>query len=102
MVSRAGANSIFELLALKKPNILIPLPGGRGDQLLNAKSFEGQGYSMVIRQEEITTELLVSKINELYKNRESYISRMSESTQQDAIKIIAGLIEEASAPETDE
>ena len=102
VVSRAGANSIFELLALKKPNILIPLPGGRGDQLLNAKSFEGQGYSMVIRQEEITTELLVSKINELYKNGESYISRMTESTQQDAIKIIAGLIEEACEPKSDD
>lgn len=98
VVSRAGANSIFELLALKKPNILIPLPGGRGDQLLNARSFEGQGYSMVIRQEEITTELLISKINELYENRKSYITKMSESTQQDAIKIIADLIDEAAKP----
>ena len=95
VVSRAGANSVFELLALKKPNILIPLPGGRGDQLLNARSFEGQGYSMVIKQEDITTELLVSKVNELYENRESYISAMSESTQQDAIKIICDMLVEA-------
>ena len=102
VVSRAGANSIFELLALKKPNILIPLPGGRGDQLLNARSFEGQGYSMVIKQDEITTELLVSKIDELYENKETYISAMAKSTQQDAIKIIADLIAEAAEHESNE
>ena len=41
VISRAGANAICELLALKKPNILIPLPAAssRGDQLLNAASF---------------------------------------------------------------
>lgn len=45
VISRAGANAICELLALKKPNILIPLPAGssRGDQLLNAASFEAPG-----------------------------------------------------------
>ena len=102
VVSRAGANSIFELLALKKPNILIPLPGGRGDQLLNARSFEGQGYSMVIKQDEITTDLLVSKIDELYENKETYISAMAKSTQQDAIKIIADLIAEAAEHESNE
>lgn len=95
VISRAGANSVFELLALKKPNILIPLPGGRGDQLLNARSFESQGYSMVIRQEDVTTDLLVEKVNEMYEGRQAYIDRMSESKQQDAIAVIAGLIKEA-------
>ena len=100
VISRAGANSIFELLALKKPNILIPLPGGRGDQLLNARSFEGQGYSMVIKQEELTTDLLVSKTDELFENKESYISAMSKSTQQDAIKLITDLIVAAAEHES--
>ena len=46
VISRAGANAICELLALKKPNLLIPLvSGSRGDQILNAKSFEAQGFS---------------------------------------------------------
>ena len=100
VVSRAGANSVFELLALKKPNILIPLPGGRGDQLLNAKSFEQQGYSMVVKQEDITTEYLIEKIDELYSRRETYISKMSESKQQDAIRVITDLISEtAKKPE---
>ena len=49
VISRAGANAICELLALKKPNLLIPLvSGSRGDQILNAKSFEAQGFSMVL------------------------------------------------------
>ena len=100
VVSRAGANSVFELLALKKPNILIPLPGGRGDQLLNAKSFEQQGYSMVLKQEEITPDVLVKKIDELYAQRETFISKMSGSEQQDAIRVIADLITEtAKRPE---
>ena len=44
VISRAGANAICELLALRKPNILIPLPAksSRGDQILNARSFERQ------------------------------------------------------------
>lgn len=45
VISRAGANAICELLALHKPNILIPLPASasRGDQILNARSFERPG-----------------------------------------------------------
>ena len=47
ILSRAGANSICEILALRKPNILIPLSAAasRGDQILNARSFEKQGFS---------------------------------------------------------
>src|SRR5690606_9211173 len=52
VISRAGANAICEILALRKPNILIPLPQGasRGDQILNADSFENQGYSYVLSE----------------------------------------------------
>ena len=98
VISRAGANAICEILALKKPNLLIPLPAGssRGDQILNAASFEAQGYSMVISEDDLTKELLISKIQELYCNRNTYIEAMSESEQSDAIQTIMGLIEEAS------
>ena len=50
VISRAGANAICELLALRKPNLLIPLSANasRGDQILNARSFERQGFSMVL------------------------------------------------------
>lgn len=98
VISRAGANAICEILALKKPNLLIPLPAksSRGDQLLNAASFEAQGYSMVIEEDDLTKELLVAKVQELYCNRNTYIQAMEESEQSDAIQTIMALIEEVS------
>lgn len=96
VISRAGANSICELLALKKPNILIPLPAAssRGDQLVNAKSFEAQGFSVVIDEEDLTTSLLADKVHELYFHRQSYISAMSKSGQMDSVATIMKLIRE--------
>lgn len=97
VISRAGANAICELLALKKPNILIPLPAAssRGDQLLNAASFEAQGYSIVLNEDDITTNLLVDKVHELYFNRQNYVEAMSRSHQMDAVKTIMELINAA-------
>lgn len=99
VISRAGANAICELLALKKPNILIPLPtaSSRGDQLLNAASFEAQGFSIVINEDDLTTNLLVDKVLELFSNRRSYTNAMSQSGQMDSIPKIMKLIEEAAA-----
>ncbi len=96
VISRAGANAISELLALKKPNILIPLPAAnsRGDQVLNAKSFESQGFSIVIDEDDLTNKLFLEKIQELYFNRFTYIDAMKKSSQRDAIGAIIGLIEE--------
>ncbi len=97
VISRAGANAICELLALKKPNILIPLPAAssRGDQLLNAKSFESQGFSIVIDEDDLTTNLLVDKVHELYFTRQTYADAMSRSGQMDSIATIMKLLEEA-------
>ena len=97
VISRAGANAICELLALKKPNILIPLPAAssRGDQILNAKSFEAQGFSIVIDEDDLTTSLLMDKVHELYFTRQSYIDTMSRSGQLDSISTIMKLINEA-------
>lgn len=100
VISRAGANAICELLALKKPNVLIPLmAGSRGDQILNAKSFESQGYSKVLMEDDITNQLLVDTVHELYFNKRTYIEAMSNSHQQNAIKTILSLIEETVAKE---
>ncbi len=97
VISRAGANAICELLALCKPNILIPLPASssRGDQLLNAASFEAQGFSIVLHEDDLTTSLLVEKVNELYANREKYFEAMDKSGQMDSISTIMELICEA-------
>lgn len=95
VISRAGANAICELLALKKPNILIPLSAAssRGDQILNAKSFEVQGFSIVIDEDDLTDNLLVEKVQELYFTRQTYIDAMSKSGQLNSIKTILDLIE---------
>ncbi len=97
VISRAGANAICELLALKKPNILIPLPtssGSRGDQVQNAESFQAQGFSILIDQEDLTTKYLVKKVNELYHDRQKYIDTMAASPMLDAIPTIIQLINE--------
>ena len=97
VISRAGANAICELLALQKPNILVPLPAAnsRGDQILNAKSFEAQGFSMVVDQDDLTDELLVEKVHELYRNRDRFAQAMADSSQLDSIRTIMKLIDEA-------
>lgn len=96
VVSRAGANAICELLALKKPNLLIPLPsvGSRGDQLLNADSFKAQGFSMVLQEENLSTQTLIASVHELYSNRQTYLEEMGKSTQMHPILTILKLIKQ--------
>ena len=96
VVSRAGANSICEMLALKKPNLLIPLSASssRGDQIQNARSFESQGFSVVINEKDLTESLLIDKIHELYFSRTNYIEAMDKSNQLNSIQTITTLIEQ--------
>lgn len=95
VISRAGANAICELLALQKPNILIPLvAGSRGDQVLNARSFESQGFSKVLMEDDITNQVLIDAVHEVFFNKRTYVEAMSNSNQTNAIKSILSLIEE--------
>ena len=96
VISRAGANAICEISALAKPNLLIPLSAkaSRGDQILNARSFEKQGYSMVLEEEELNARSLLESIRKLYENRETYIAAMRGSSQMDSIGTIVSLIQE--------
>lgn len=95
-ISRAGANSICELLALRKPHILIPLSAAasRGDQILNAKSFKKQGFSYVIEEESLSDSVLLDAVFDVYENRNKYISAMENSGQMDSIQAIIDLIED--------
>ena len=97
VISRAGANAICELLALKKPAILIPLPAAssRGDQILNAQSFERQGYSCLLREEDLSDDSLMEAIEYVFRHKKDYIEAMSQSPMNNAIDIIVGLINEA-------
>ncbi|MCI8319119.1 MAG: undecaprenyldiphospho-muramoylpentapeptide beta-N-acetylglucosaminyltransferase [Lachnospiraceae bacterium] len=95
VVSRAGANAICELLELRKPNLLIPLSAAasRGDQLLNAASFQKQGFSVVLQEEDLTSDLLLDSILNLYQNRQTYINAMDKSSASNAVDTIVALIE---------
>ena len=94
IVSRAGSNSISEFLALKKPNLLIPLSAkaSRGDQILNAKSFEKQGFSMVLDEDNMTYVSLEKSIRDLYEKREEYIKNMENSSLSNGVKEVMKVI----------
>jgi undecaprenyldiphospho-muramoylpentapeptide beta-N-acetylglucosaminyltransferase len=94
IISRAGANSIFEFLALKKPTLLIPLSkkASRGDQILNSKSFEKEGYSLMLEEEKITNGTLYNKILELKDKKEELISNMAKSRAKNGVEAIVEVI----------
>ena len=94
IISRAGANSICEIAALNKPNILIPLSAraSRGDQILNAKSYKKQGFSEVIDEDTATAEDLVNTVNSVYENRSKYIDAMKKSAGTGGVDMIVDLI----------
>ena len=96
VISRAGANAICELLALHKPNILIPLSrnASRGDQILNAESFKKQGFSYVIEEEDVNEQTLSEAIHYVADHKDEYKKAMTDSGQMDSISKIVSLIKE--------
>ena len=96
VISRAGANAICELLALHKPNILIPLSAAasRGDQILNARSFEKQGFSYVLEEEKLTEETLLGAIRQVEEKKNAYRKAMEASSRIDSVTKVFELIEE--------
>ena len=86
ILSRAGANAIFELLALNLPALLIPLPrsSSRGDQILNAEHFRENGWSDLLYQESLTPDTLIEHIITLYKNKDTYRAEMEKAHAMEA------------------
>lgn len=97
IVSRAGANSICEILALRKPNVLIPLSAAasRGDQILNANSFAKQGFSTVLEEENLMDSSLYEAIQNTYENRRQHMEAMEKSHLNNAVETIMTLINES-------
>jgi UDP-N-acetylglucosamine--N-acetylmuramyl-(pentapeptide) pyrophosphoryl-undecaprenol N-acetylglucosamine transferase len=100
VVSRSGANAVFEFLTLRKPNLLIPLSklSSRGDQILNAKSFQARGYSAVLMEEDLTSESLLKAIADLDQRRDEYIQNMHQSEDANAIAQIVKIIKSVAKP----
>jgi len=90
VLSRAGAGTIFELLAMKKPHLLVPLSrtASRGDQILNANSFMKQGFSAVLQEEEMTAARLLTEINGLYQSRHGFVARMAAHDNANGIAAV--------------
>ncbi|WP_105618515.1 undecaprenyldiphospho-muramoylpentapeptide beta-N-acetylglucosaminyltransferase [Vallitalea okinawensis] len=97
IISRAGANSISEIIALKKPNILIPLSANasRGDQILNARSFNKQGFSYVLDEDTATKDDFLKAIDTVFKNRNQYVAAMKKSNTSNGIQNVLDVIEKA-------
>lgn len=95
MLSRAGANALSEILALKMPALLVPYPKGasRGDQILNAESFKARGFSHVLPQEEMTPQTLTAAIKALYAGREACRSAMENEPLHDGTQKVIEIIE---------
>jgi UDP-N-acetylglucosamine--N-acetylmuramyl-(pentapeptide) pyrophosphoryl-undecaprenol N-acetylglucosamine transferase len=94
VISRAGSNSIFEFLALRKPMLLIPLSkeASRGDQILNARSFEQHGYCEVLLEEEMNDESFMRALRSVYARREEIKESMTRMKTGDAITQVIELI----------
>jgi len=97
IISRAGANSIFEFLTLKKPTLLIPLSkkASRGDQILNAKSFLKEGYALMVEEEELNNNVFLDKIQELKKEKNTLIKNMENSQMQNGVENIVKILLES-------
>ena len=94
VISRSGATTLFELLSLHKPNLLIPLAtnASRGDQILNAESFAKQGFSRVLPQNDLTPSTLVSSIDKAFTEREEMRAAMEKSSVGDGVEAVIEVI----------
>ena len=90
LISRAGANALCEILAARKPALLIPYPKGasRGDQLLNAESFRSRGFSHVLQQEDMTPDTLVQAVEALYHDRGALYEAMATEPTSNGIDAV--------------
>jgi UDP-N-acetylglucosamine--N-acetylmuramyl-(pentapeptide) pyrophosphoryl-undecaprenol N-acetylglucosamine transferase len=95
VLSRAGANTLSELLALKKPMLLVPYPlsASRGDQIKNAASFENQGFARVLPQEMMTPETLSEALLTLLRDMDVLLAAMDGCAVQNGTEAVFQLIE---------
>ena len=95
VVSRAGSNTLFELLSLGKPNLLIPLPAraSRGDQIQNADFAAGAGYSRVVRQEGLEAGALVNAVLDMLSEKDAWAALLAGFEALPSVDLLVGLIE---------
>ena len=94
VISRAGANAIYEIIVLRKPNLLIPLSkkASRGDQILNAHYCQKLGLSEILLEENLTEQALVEKLQILLKNKSNYIDNLTKHQLPDSVNTIYNIL----------
>lgn len=94
VVSRAGSNTVFEILSLAIPNVLIPLPkdASRGDQLLNAEYFRKKGLSIVLKQEQLSPSSLICAIEKAFNQKNIIVEKCKQYNIKDASMSISKTI----------
>ncbi len=97
VVSRAGANTLYELLCLRKPNLLIPLSrkASRGDQIENAAWAEAEGFSHVLPEEALTPASLIAAVDEILAETGSESGKIAAFQPPDSVGLIVAAIERA-------
>ncbi len=93
-LSRAGSNAIFEFLALSIPMLLVPLPkdNSRGDQIINAESFEKSGFAIKLDQEVLSKDTLCKGLSELYASKDKIKANMKSSSLLNGTENILNII----------
>ena len=83
VITRGGANTIFELLAMAKLHVIVPLgrEASRGDQIENAAYFVKKGYAEELQESDLTLSTLEEKVNQLLTNKEIYQNTMKNSQE---------------------
>ena len=98
VISRAGINTVTELIYAKKPAILIPLPFSQNnEQIKNARFLEKLGLAFVILQRQATSELLFSKIKSMHENINQYnknSQNRKDVVRKDAANKIVAVLEQ--------
>jgi UDP-N-acetylglucosamine--N-acetylmuramyl-(pentapeptide) pyrophosphoryl-undecaprenol N-acetylglucosamine transferase len=94
IVSRAGANTVYEVLSLHKPHIFIPLSRdvSRGDQIDNANHFAKKKMSSVVFEEALTPEKLLEKIHRVFQHEDKIKSNLSAFERVDSVMLIYDLL----------
>lgn len=96
VLSRAGSNTLSELLALGKPMLLVPYPlgSGRGDQIENAESYRRQGLARVLPQTEMTPNTLTKALLSLLAERETLAAAVTAFPVRDGTEAVLAMIED--------
>jgi len=95
IIARSGANSLYELLALRKPHILIPFAkASRNHQMANARYFADKGLSYVIPENELTAKSLQDTVLNVWQSREAITTKLQANPLPNSTAIISELIEE--------